>query len=140
MPTDLPLGPWSFPINQVARLGDVEVSLLSLSVVDDVLRVTGVLNVRRLDLRLDRLPELLLHTSDAVPLPSVGAHLLPLAGTVWMEWLFARPARLPVAYVAGISQIELAYRAGGLKDREQVGPVRFEFRIDDGGPRAARQR
>ena len=135
---NLPLGPWSFPINKVARVGDLEVSLLSLSVVGDVLRVAGVISVRhRLDLRLDRLPELRLSSQDGPPLAPLGAHLLPQAGTLWTQWLFERPTHLPAAYVAGISQIDLAYRAGGLRDGERLGPITFEFRIDRDAPHAA---
>ena len=55
-----------------------------------------------------------------------------------MQWLYARPARLPVAFEAAIAQIDLAYRAGGLKEGEHLGPVHFEFRIDGDGSLAER--
>lgn len=133
-----PPGPWSYPINQVECVGDLEVSLLSLSVVGEVVRVAGAINVRdRLDLRLERMPELRLHAEDGPPLVSIGAHLLPQAGTAWMQWLYARPTQLPVAYVAGIPRIDLVYRAGRIADGEHIGPVRFRFRIDRDDPRPA---
>ncbi|MEX2183986.1 MAG: hypothetical protein WEC14_06030 [Chloroflexota bacterium] len=126
----VPLGPWSFPINHVGRAGSVEVSLLSLSVVDSVVRVAGVARIiHRPDLRIDRLPELALQPHDGDPLLSVGSHLLPQAGAVWIEWLYARPAALPTAFVATLDIIHLSYRAGGSTGAERAGPYRFDFQI-----------
>ncbi len=126
----LPLGPWSFPINQLGRAGSLELSLLSMSVVDSIIRVAAVACVRhRPDLRIERLPGLLLQPLDGAPLTAVSSHLLPHAGAAWIEWLYVRPARLPLAYAAEVEQIEMAYRAGGRADAERVGPLRFEFKI-----------
>lgn len=144
-----PSAPWAFALNQSATCGDVEVTLLSLVVVDGLVRVSGIVRVhRRRDVRLASIPDLAVRPLDGPPLSPVAAHVLPhgsvaaahvlpQGSVVWVTWMFDRPPRVLTEYAASIERIDLAYRAGGAVAEGANGPWRFEFRLPGRVPRRA---
>ncbi len=135
-------GPWAVALNETASTDEIKVTLLALAVVDDVIRVSGVVRVvRRPDVRLSNIPTLTLATLDGAPLGLIGAHALPSGRTVWVSWIFERPADVSTGYEGRIDHIDLAYRAGGVVRTALPGPWDFTFNVPNGrgtGSRAHR--
>lgn len=122
--------PWAIALNESAATDDVEVTLLTLTVVDDILRVSGLLRVvRRADVRLLSTPALTLATRDGLPLTLVRAHALPDGRLLWVSWTYERPADVRTEYEARIGNMDFALRAGGAAREAMPGPWVFTFRI-----------
>jgi hypothetical protein len=126
-------GPWAVALNETAATDEITVTLLALAVVDDVIRVSGIVRVvRRPDVRLSNVPTLTLATLDGPPLELLGAHALPNARMVWVSWTYERPADVRTEYEGRIDHIDLAYRAGRVVQEAAPGPWVFTFRVPDG--------
>ncbi len=124
--------PWAFALNETAASDDIEVTLLALTLVDDVVRVSGLVRVvRRPDVRVANIPSLALATLDGPPLALVGGHVLPYGRVVWVSWTYERPALAHTEYAGRIDRIDLAYRAGGVVREDVPGPWVFTFRVPD---------
>lgn len=124
--------PWAVALNETAATDEIRVTLLTLAVVDDVIRVSGLVRVvRRPDVRLANIPTLTLATPDGAPLPLIRGHVLPHGRVAWISWTYERPAQVCAAYEGRIDHIDLAYRAGGVVREDVPGPWVFTFRIPD---------
>lgn len=124
--------PWAFALNETAASDDIEVTLLALALVDDIVRVSGLVRVvRRPDVRLTNIPSLTLATLDGPPLALIGGHVLPYGRIAWVSWMYERPALVHTGYRARIDHIDLAYRAGGVVREDVPGPWVFAFRVPD---------
>jgi hypothetical protein len=126
-------GPWAVALNETAATDEIRVTLLALAVVDDVIRVSGIVRVvRRPDVRLSSVPTLTLASLDGPPLGLTGAHVLPNGRTVWVSWTYGRPADVCREYEGRIDHIDLAYRAGGVVREAVRGPWVFSFSVPNG--------
>ncbi len=126
-------GPWAVALNETAATDDVKVTLLALAVVDDIIRISGIIQViRRPDVRFSNIPALILAPLDGPPLGLLGAHVLPNGRKVWVSWTYERPAQVCTEYEGRIDGIELAYRAGGVVQVAMPGPWVFRFAIRNG--------
>jgi hypothetical protein len=96
----------------------VEITLLSYAVADDTLRIHGAIRVKSPhEARLAGVPDLeLRQVGDAVPMPSLGARVLPSPPLVWLTWLFALPGPEPGSMTARIEQLMFGYRTGSKAD------------------------
>jgi len=122
--------PWAVALNETAASDEIEVTLLAFAVVDDLVRVSGLVRVlRRPDVRLASVPTLALATLDGPPLALVGAHVMPHGRVLWVSWIYQRPADILVEYDGRIDHFELTYRAGGIVRETAPGPWVFSFRI-----------
>ncbi len=122
--------PWAVALNEAATTDEVRITLLALTVVDDVIRVSGIVRVvRRPDVKLSNVPALALATLDGPPLELLRAHVLPNERLVWISWTFERPADICAEYEGRIDHIDLAYRAGGIVREALTGPWVFTFSI-----------
>jgi hypothetical protein len=73
-----PVEPWAFPINQTARAHDIEINLLSFTLVGEFSRLTGLVRLSApTDVRLASVPALSISGPDGPPLVPVSAHVLP---------------------------------------------------------------
>jgi hypothetical protein len=132
-PVDIPSA-WAFALNETSASHDVAITLLSFAIVEDVVRVSGLVRVRgRRDLRLSGVPDLVISTLDDPAPARVAAHVQPQGGMTWVSWIFERPGRLLVTFQARIEQICLQYTVGGRFEETRQGPWIFRFRL----PRAA---
>jgi hypothetical protein len=128
-PQPVDAAPWGVALNTTAAANDVEVSLVALAVVDDVVRVSGLIRaLHRPDARLADIPSLRLAAVDRPPLSLVAAHGLPHCRVIWMAWAYARPPAVLTEYEGRIEQVDLAYRAGGVVREAVPGPWLFTFR------------
>jgi hypothetical protein len=126
-------GPWAVALNETAATDDVKVTLLALAVVDDIIRISGIVQVvRRPDVRFSNIPALTLAMLDGPPLGLLGAHVLPNGRRVWVSWTYERPAKVCTEYEGRIDGIDLAYRAGGVVQVSMPGPWVFRFAIPKG--------
>ena len=141
--------PWAFALNQSASRAEVEVTLLTLVVVGELVRVSGLIRIgRRVDVVLAGVPALFMTTADGLPLAQASAHLLPLGpGNAWVSWVLQRPATVAVEYVARIERLELVHPRGRWPAEAVAGPWAFAFtltapgaQIDDGVADGAAQR
>jgi hypothetical protein len=114
------------PINAAATVGGIELTLLGLTLVRDLVRVTGVVAVDHTDRRLARVPELALAPDRAHPLRAIAAHLWPQGDLTWLAWHFERQTGLPAAYHARIERITLTTLS--VRGREETidGPWAFQ--------------
>lgn len=121
---------WAVALNETATTGDIRVTLLTLTVVDDVIRVSGIIRVvRRPDVKLSNVPTLALATLDGPPLELLRARVLPNERLVWVSWTFVRPADICTEYEGRIDHIDLAYGDGGVVREALPGPWVFTFSI-----------
>lgn len=126
--------PWAVALNSTAASDGVCVTLLALAVVDDVVHVSGVIQVvGRPNVQLSSIPTLDLASLDGHSLDLVRAHGLPGGRQVWVSWTYERPARFMSAGEARIDRIDLAYRAGGLVKEAVSGPWVFALDLSDVG-------
>lgn len=124
--------PWAVALNETAATDEIKVTLLTVAVVDDAIRVSGLVRVvRRPDVRLSNIPTLTLATLDGPPLGLIGAHVLPNGRVVWVSWTYERPVQVRTEYEGRIDHIDLAYRAGHVVREDVPGPWVFTFRIPD---------
>ena len=127
-------GPWAVALNRTAATDEISVTLLALAVVDDVLRISGIVRVEhRAEVRLLSVPTLLLAALDGPPLELIGAHARPTAHHVWVSWIYERPPGVPGEYEAQIDHIDLAWRAGHAVQEVIPGPWVFRFQVPDPG-------
>src|SRR5450759_512138 len=111
-------GPWAVALNETAATDEVTITLLTLAVVDDVSRVSGIVRViRRSDLRLSNVPALTLATLDGAPLGLLRAHALPNGPMFWVSWTYGRLAEVYTAYEGRIDRIDLTYGARRVSGR-----------------------
>lgn len=124
--------PWAVALNATAARDNVAVTLLALTLVDDVVHVSGVVRVvGRVNVQLSSIPALGLATLDGPPLGLVRAHGLPGGRLVWITWTYERPTILDRRFEGRIDHIDLAYRAGGRINEAVPGPWVFRFDIPD---------
>jgi hypothetical protein len=122
--------PWAIALNQTASSNDVRVTLLALTVVADVIRISGIIeHARRTDVHLAGVPALVLVTVDGTPLNLIRAHVLPNERLVWASWTYPRPAHVRTAYSGRIDQIDLAYGASRVARETVIGPWLFVFGV-----------
>lgn len=126
----------AFAINETATCEALEVTLLTLVVVDKIVRVSGLIRIGgRVDVGLCNVPTLSLSTLDGAPLRLVGAHLLPQGpAAVWVSWVYQRPAHVFDTYEARIDRIDIANRRGRHPPEAVAGPWVFAFRMPMSGP------
>lgn len=126
--------PWTVALNVTAATDDITVTLLGLTVVDEVVRVSGIMRLlRRSDLRLSNVPALVLTTRNGVPLDLLRAHALPNGAMFWVSWIYGRPAEVCTGYKGHIEHIDLALGAGnGVRMAAVPGPWIFTFSVPDG--------
>lgn len=123
--------PRAFALNETATCDDIEVTLLALIVVDEVVRVSGLVWIRRrVDVGLSNVPTLSVSTLAGSPLLAVGAHLLPYGPeAAWVSWLYQRPVQVLGAWEARIDRIDIAHRRGRWLPEPVAGPWDFAFRV-----------
>jgi hypothetical protein len=92
--------------------GDFAVTLLAAEVVDDFVRLTGVVRVRHPDARVATIPPLEAVLPDGVRLAMVDARVQPQGKIAWVAWTNERPQVMPGLLEARISHLVLEYRAG----------------------------
>jgi len=119
--------PWAVALNVTAATGDITVTLLTLAVVDEFIRVSGLMRLlRRSGLRLSTLPALTLSTVDAGPLELLRAHALPNGAMFSVSWIYRQPAEVCTGYEGRIDHLELA---DGPRVAAVPGPWVFTFNI-----------
>ena len=130
--------PWTFALNRTATNVDAAVTLLALTVVGGVARISGLVRLRRSDLRLARVPDLAIAPSGGPRLILIGGHLLPQGDLTWVSWVFARPREVLAPYAGDIPRLDLGSKDG----RHEVailGPWEFNFHLLR-GPMPSRRR
>ena len=126
--------PWAVALNVTAATDDITVTLLGLAVVDEVIRVSGIMRLlRHSDLRLSNVPALVLATHDGAPLELLRAHALPNGAMFWVSWMYGRRAEVCTGYEGRIDHIDLALGAGnGVRVAGVPGPWVFTFNVPEG--------
>lgn len=115
--------PWAAVLDATAEHEDIVVSLLTLVVVDDLMRLTGVLRVRgRDDVRVVAVPALEVTLPDGTALRLVDARVQPHGRLSWVSWTYERPDVIPARLEARIERIELEHRIGGSTRVAVTGP------------------
>jgi hypothetical protein len=126
-------GPWAVALNEAAATDDITVTLPALAVVDEVIRVSGIVHlIRRSDLRLSNVPAPTLATLDGAPLGLLRAHALPNGAMSWVSWTYGRPAEVCTGYEGRIDRIDLAYGARSVVREGVPGPWAFGFCVPNG--------
>ncbi len=122
--------PSALALNETHLSGGIEITLLAVAVVDDLVRVSGVLRAgHRPDVRLVHVPQLSVSRSDGSALSLVSAHLIPHGAMAWVSWVYERPARTTDEYEGRIERVELTFRRGGQPEDDPGGPWIFHFRL-----------
>ncbi len=104
---------WAFSVNESARQDDIEITLLTFTVLDDLVRISAIFRLgTRSDARLASIPELALCGGDQGALDRVSAHALPQRQLVWVSWLYKRPVEVLSAYEARIDSVEVSHDVG----------------------------
>ena len=125
-----PVEPWAFPINQTARAHDIEINLLSFTLVGEFSRLTGLVRLSApTDVRLASVPALSISGPDGPPLVPVSAHVLPQGALAWVSWLFRSPEVGTTTYEARIERVDLAYQIGKRPTAAFTGPWVFRFEL-----------
>jgi hypothetical protein len=128
-----PLKSWAFAINSTVVSSDIAITLLSFTVVGELVRVTGLVAIRsRPNVRLATVPDLSLSTEDGTRLAPLSAHLLPHGDLAWVSWLFRRPKNVLNDYEGRVERVELALHTGGQSPRPrqpQSGTWVFRFTL-----------
>jgi hypothetical protein len=122
--------PWATALNATAECGEISVTLLALDVVDDLLRLTGVLRVGdRPDIRVATIPSLEIAFPDGAPLSMVDARVIPHGRLAWMSWTYERPAIVPECLEGRIGHIEFEF--GGTRPAriDVEGPWAFSLLV-----------
>lgn len=121
---------WAAALNATAEHEEVTVTLLTLAVVDDLMRVTGLLRVRsRTDVRIATIPSLEMAQPDGIALRLVDARAQPHGRVTWVSWTYERPEIVPDRLEGRIEHVELAYRLGGAARVDVPGPWAFTFPV-----------
>jgi hypothetical protein len=122
--------PWAVALNETAATDDMTVTLLTLAVVDEFIRVSGLMRLlRRSGLRLSSLPGLALYTGAGAPLELLRAHALPDGAMFWVSWLYRQPAEICTEYEGRIDHVDLA---NGARMETVSGPWVFTFNVPNG--------
>jgi hypothetical protein len=125
-----PVEPWAFPVNRTATGHDIEITLLSFTLVEDFARLTGLVRLSApTDVRLATVPALSLVGADGPPLEPVSAHVLPQGALAWVSWLFRSPAAGTTSFDARIERVDLAYQIGKRPTAAFTGPWSFHFDV-----------
>jgi hypothetical protein len=125
-----PVEPWAFPVNQTAQCHDIEITLLSFTLVGEFSRLTGLVRLSApTDVRLASVPALSISGPDGPPLVPVSAHVLPQGALAWVSWLFRSPPVGTLAYEARIERVDLAYQIGKRPTAAFTGPWAFRFKL-----------
>jgi hypothetical protein len=120
--------PWASALNATVECDEISVTLLALDIVDDLLRLTGVIRVGdRPDIRVASIPSLEIVFPDGMPLPMVDAHLMPHGRLAWTSWTYERPAVVPERLEATISHIVFEYRGTRTARLDVEGPWSFSL-------------
>ena len=124
------IDPWAFAINVSSRHSDIEITLCSYVIVDQLIRVTSLVRVQsRPDVRLSSIPALLLTSAGGVPVIPVSAHVLPQGAISWVSWLFERPDVILDEYEGRIDRLDLDFLIGKRAPLAQPGPWQFKFSL-----------
>lgn len=124
------IDPWAFAINVSARHSEIEITLCSYVIVDQLIRVTSLVRVQsRPDVRLASIPALILTSGGGVPVTPVSAHVLPQGAMSWVSWLFERPAVILDEYEGRIERLDLDFLIGKRAPLAQPGPWTFKFSL-----------
>lgn len=130
-----PSTPWAAALNTTAERDEVFITLLTLDVVDDLLRLTGLLRVGdRPDIRVATIPSLDVALPDGTPLPMLDAHVMPHGRLAWISWTYQRPAAIPERLEGTISHIEFEYRGGRPARIDVPGPWDFSILVRPPAP------
>ena len=122
--------PWAVALNVTDDRDEITVTLLTLSVVDELLRLTGLLRVRsRSELRIATIPSLELDLPDGTAVRLLDARTQPHGRVSWVSWTYDRPVIIPDRLEARIDRIELEHRVGGTARLELPGPWTFSFSV-----------
>lgn len=122
--------PWAFPVNQTASGHDIEITLLSFTLVGEFARLTGLVRLSApTDVRLATVPALSLVGADGPPLVPVSAHVLPQGALAWVSWLFRSPSVGTTSFDARIERVDLAYQIGKRPTAAFSGPWAFHFAL-----------
>jgi hypothetical protein len=122
--------PWAVALNQTAATDDITVTLLTLAVVDEFIRVSGLMRlVRRSGLRLSSLPALTLCAGNGAPLELLRAHALPDGSMFWVSWIYRQPAEVCTGFEGRIDHIDLV---DGARVAALPGPWAFTFNVSKG--------
>lgn len=122
--------PWASALNATVACDEISVTLLALDVVDDLLRLTGIVRVGdRPDIRVASIPQLEIAFPDAGPLSLVDAHLMPHGRLTWMSWTYERSGVVPERLEATIRNIVFEYRGTRPARLEVEGPWCFALRV-----------
>jgi len=122
--------PWAVALNETAATDDIAVTLLTLAVADEIIRISGLMRLlRRSGMRLSSLPALTLGTVDGAPLELLRAHALPDGAMFWVSWLYRRPAEILSGYEGRIDHMDLA---DGARMETVSGPWVFTFDVPNG--------
>jgi len=122
--------PWVFAVNETAASDDVQITLLSFTVVGDIVRVSGLVQVpRSRDVRLSAVPDLIISPLDGPAPVLVAAHVLPQGRMSWVSWVYERPRHVLVPYEARIEKVGLLHQVGGHFQEKPQGPWLFRFRL-----------
>ncbi|MDA8238158.1 MAG: hypothetical protein M0T75_09815 [Chloroflexi bacterium] len=133
-----PDGAWATALNATDEREEISITLLAMDVVDDLLRMNGLLRVsRRPDVRVATVPALEVALPDGTPLALIDAHVLPQGRIVWMSWTFERPSRAPDGLEGRIRNVVLEYRGGGSARIDVAGPWAFSLPVRPPGRRDA---
>jgi hypothetical protein len=125
-----PVEPRAFPVNRTASGHDIEITLLSFTLVEDFARLTGLVRLSApTDVRLATVPALSLVGGDGPPLEPVSAHVLPQGALAWVSWLFRSPAVGTTTFDARIERVDLAYQIGKRPPAAFTGPWIFHFDV-----------
>jgi hypothetical protein len=123
-----PVEPWAFPVNQTASGHDIEITLLSFTLVEDFARLTGLVRMSGLtDVRLATVPALALVGAGGPSLVPVSAHVLPQGSLAWVSWLFRSPSVGTTSFEARVERVDLAYQIGKRPTAAFTGPWVFHF-------------
>ncbi len=127
--------PWAAALNATAECDEITVTLLALDVVDDLLRLTGLLRVgRRPDVRVATIPSLELALPDGTPLPMLDAHVMPRGRIAWMSWTYERPAIVPRRLEGRISHIVMEFQGARSARIDVPGPWDFSLLVRPPAP------
>jgi hypothetical protein len=122
--------PWAAALNETAECDEISVTLLALDVVDDLMRLTGVIRVGdRPDIAVASIPSLEVSYADGAPLAMVDARVLPHGRLAWMSWTYERPAIVPERLEAKISNIVFEFRGTRPARIDVRGPWAFSLHV-----------
>lgn len=122
--------PWATALNVTDEHDEIAVTLLSLAMVDGLMRLSGVLRVRtRTDLRMATIPSLEVALSDGTPVRLVDARMQPYGRVNWASWTFARLGIVPGRIAAPIDHIEFKHQVGGTARMDMPRPWAFSLAV-----------